>query len=84
MVGIMKSIAIHDGHNASAAYMKDGVIQFAIQEERLTKIKNSIGFPAQAIAEILRTQKLSVGDIDAFIFTDVETTGGGIARNRDG
>ena len=36
----MYLLGIHDGHNASAALMKDGVITDAIQEERFNKIKN--------------------------------------------
>jgi predicted NodU family carbamoyl transferase len=30
----MKIIGIHDGHNASVAYVEDGCLKFAIQEER--------------------------------------------------
>ena len=44
----MKIIGIHDGHNSSVAYMDNGEIIFAIQEERITGIKNEEGFPINA------------------------------------
>lgn len=64
----MKLISIYDGHNSSAAYMEDGEVKFAIQEERLSRVKNTGGFPRLAIEEILKRQNLAIGDLDAFIF----------------
>lgn len=43
-------LGIHDGHNASAALLRDGRIEFAVQEERLTRIKNQGDAPARAAA----------------------------------
>ena len=50
----MYFLGIHDGHNASAALMKDGEIIDAIQEERFNKIKNFGGFPEKSIEYILK------------------------------
>lgn len=64
----MKLIAIYDGHNSSAAYMEDGEVKFAIQEERLSRVKNAGGFPRLAIEEILKRRNLKITGIDAFVF----------------
>ncbi len=41
-------IGIHDGHNASAAIVRDGRLEFALQEERLTRVKNQGDLPFRA------------------------------------
>lgn len=41
-------VGIHDGHNASVAVVRDGRIELALQEERLTRIKNQGDAPAGA------------------------------------
>lgn len=64
----MKIIAIHDGHNASVSYLEDGIIRYAIQEERLTKIKNQMGFPVKSLKHILTKFFLSYKDIDFVVF----------------
>ena len=38
-------LGIHDGHNASACLLEDGVVSRAVQEERFTLVKNQGGFP---------------------------------------
>ena len=50
----MRIIGIHDGHNAAACLLEDGIVRAAVQEERLTRIKNHDTFPAQACAWLLR------------------------------
>lgn len=69
----MRIISIHDGHTASVGYMEDGRVKFAIQEERLTKIKNAGGFPKLALQETLKRHKLDIKDIDYFVFCDTES-----------
>jgi carbamoyltransferase len=44
---------IHAGHNSAAALVTDGRLEMAIQEERLTRIKNQGGFPAKAMQQII-------------------------------
>jgi carbamoyltransferase len=41
-------VGIHDGHNASVAVVRDGRIELALQEERLTRIKNQGDAPGGA------------------------------------
>lgn len=61
---MMKILAIHDGHNASAAVSNDGVVVAAVQEERLSREKNQFGFPSCAIKEVLSLSNFSLEEID--------------------
>jgi carbamoyltransferase len=60
----MRVLGIHDGHNATAALIRDGAVEYVIQEERLTGLKNHAGFPTLAVTEILDRSGCSVDDID--------------------
>ncbi len=75
----MRLISIHDGHNASVALMENGEIKFAIQEEKLTRMKNSGGFPYLALNELLKKCNLKIDEIDKFIFTGFK--GGKMPKN---
>ena len=55
-------------HDSSIAIIEDGEILFAIQEERLTRIKHDSSFPKESIKEALRYCKLNPQDIDAIVF----------------
>ncbi|MEI9811425.1 MAG: carbamoyltransferase C-terminal domain-containing protein [Acidobacteriota bacterium] len=46
-------VGVHDGHNASVALVRDGRLQFALQEERLTRTKNQGDVPALALRQVL-------------------------------
>jgi carbamoyltransferase len=43
-------LGIHDGHNASVALLRDGRLEMALQEERLTRVKNQGDAPSGASA----------------------------------
>jgi carbamoyltransferase len=60
----MNILGIHDGHNAAAALMVDGRIVAAVQEERLTRRKNEVGFPKRAIEEVLSLGGVRREDLD--------------------
>jgi carbamoyltransferase len=45
-------IGIHNGHNSAAALVRDGKLEFALQEERLTRIKNQGDMPTRTLAHI--------------------------------
>lgn len=47
-------VGIHDGHNASAALLRGGRLELALQEERLSRVKNQGDAPAGAAALALR------------------------------
>ena len=50
--------------NSSAALVVDGKLVFAIEEERLNRIKNSGGFPKNSILECLKFFKIGLDKID--------------------
>jgi carbamoyltransferase len=60
----MNVLGIHDGHNASACLYTDGELQLALQEERLRRVKNWSGFPAEAVRWILAESGLRISDLD--------------------
>jgi carbamoyltransferase len=60
----MKILGIHDGHNSSACLLVDGKIQYCLQEERLTNIKNYAGFPTRSVRAILKAADVNLADID--------------------
>ena len=64
----MNIVAVNDGHNASAVLMTGGRIVGALQEERLTRVKNQSGFPERALDHLLRDHGLRYADVDDFIF----------------
>ena len=61
-------LGIHDGHNSSASLLIDGEVHFAIQEERLRRIKNFWGAPFKAINACLDFANLAIDDIDIVIY----------------
>lgn len=65
----MRIIGIHDGHNASACLLTDGQVEYAIQEERISRTKNHSTFPLLAVEQILEYCQLSPDDIDHFVFS---------------
>ena len=60
----MDILGIHDGHNAAAALLRDGIVVAAVQEERITRRKNHDAFPANAIARVLSIAGLSAAGVD--------------------
>ena len=46
-------LGVHDGHNASVALVRDGRIELALQEERLTRVKNQGDAPGEALRAAL-------------------------------
>jgi carbamoyltransferase len=57
-------VGIHDGHNASVAVVRDGRIELALQEERLTRVKNQGDAPAGAARlafQMLKGESARVG-----------------------
>ncbi|MCA8916861.1 MAG: carbamoyltransferase [Planctomycetes bacterium] len=50
--------------DAAAALFADGRLIAAVEEERLNRIKHCAGFPALAVAEVLRIGGVSLSDLD--------------------
>nr|HPQ70239.1 carbamoyltransferase N-terminal domain-containing protein [bacterium] len=63
----MNILGISDNHNAGAALVVDGELIAAVNEERINRLKNSIGFPYEAIAEVLRLGGLQPAQIDRIV-----------------
>ncbi|MFH1569244.1 MAG: carbamoyltransferase C-terminal domain-containing protein [Gemmatimonadota bacterium] len=60
----MKYLGVFDGHNATAALMVDGRVVGAVQEERLSRVKNDVGFPRRAVAAVLAQAGVGAGALD--------------------
>jgi len=45
-------VGVHNGHYSSAAVVQDGALAFALQEERLTRVKNQGGLPKLTLQRI--------------------------------
>jgi carbamoyltransferase len=67
--------AVHVGHNASAALMRDGVIVAAALEERFCRTKNVVGYPKHAIEFCLRTAGVAGSDLGRIATTTVNRSG---------
>jgi carbamoyltransferase len=62
-------LGIWDGHDAGAAFLVDGRIAAAVNEERLTRRKLEINFPHRAIAECLRIAGVAPAAVDVVAAT---------------
>jgi carbamoyltransferase len=71
----MVILGIWDGHDAGAVVIADGRLLAAVNEERLTRRKLEIRFPAQSIQCCLSLAKLSAADVEV-----VATCTGDIAK----
>lgn len=78
----MNILGIHDGHTATACWLEDGVIQYALSEERLTRKKGDGGFPVRAVQYLMermgnRTvdRVALVGMISPLVSTDQYASG---------
>ena len=58
-------LGIHDGHNASAALLRDGRIELALQEERLTRVKNQGDAPGGAVHAAMALADLNSSPVAA-------------------
>ncbi len=56
-------LGIHDGHNSGATLTRDGTIVASVCEERLTRVKNEVGYPEKAIADVLRIAGIDANDL---------------------
>jgi len=61
----MKVLGIHIGHDSSAALVVDGRIVADVAEERFTRTKHYSGLPLASISYCLKSQGLTINDIDA-------------------
>jgi len=57
------------GHDSAATLVQDGVVKFAVEEERLNRKKHSGLFPKHAIAAALEFSNISFSEIDHVAFS---------------
>jgi carbamoyltransferase len=50
--------------DAAVVLLKDGQIAFALEEERLNRVKHSAGFPGMALRGALEYAGIGIGDVD--------------------
>lgn len=55
-------------HDCAAALIEDGVVRWAIEEERLDRVKHSGAFPENSIAFVLERQNITLDDVDCVAF----------------
>ena len=55
-------------HDSAVAYVNEGVLQGAVQEERFTRIKHDPSFPFNSLGWILDHNNLKLKDIDCITF----------------
>lgn len=57
-------LGIHDGHNATAALLRDGRVEAAVSEGRMIREKQEPGYPWNAIEEVMEIGDVDPGDLD--------------------
>jgi len=60
----MKILGLSTGHDSGASLVVNRCLVAAINEERLSRQKLHIGFPAESIEKVLEISKLKVSEID--------------------
>lgn len=66
----MYILGINQGHNSTACLLKDGKIVHCVSEERFSRLKNHYGIPKESISWILEKEKISLNEIEYFVFDD--------------
>ena len=55
-------------HDSAACLIKNGEILYAIQEERLSRIKHDSSFPINSISQILKKENIKLSEVEKIIF----------------
>lgn len=61
-------LGIHDGHNCGASLICDGAVIASVNEERLSRQKNDIGYPRRSIEDVLAIAGIDAGALDAIVY----------------
>lgn len=56
-------LGITDGHNAGACLLRNGKIEYAISEERISRIKNEAGYPKRVVEKILELSNVKIEEV---------------------
>ena len=79
----MYILGIVEGHNCSAALLKDGEILTVCFEERLSRLKNELGYPLRSIDFCLSEAGISPADIDYVAMVTENLPFGQVAVKRE-
>ena len=71
----MITLGINEGINSSVVVARDGQIEFALQEERVRRQKEYVGFPSEALEFTLKHLKLKPEDISKVCLSNLESPG---------
>lgn len=71
----MVVLGINEGINSSVVVSDAGRIRFALQEERVCREKEFVGFPRQALDFTLKHLALSPSDVDAVCLSNLKSPG---------
>ena len=71
MSGPTYILGIHDGHNCGASLSCNGKIIASTSEERLSRKKNEVGYPAKSIAEVLRLGGIDAAELSAVSYASL-------------
>jgi len=64
-------LGIHDGHNCGATLTRDGAVIASVCEERLSRVKNEVGYPEKAIENVLRIAGIDAMDLDEVVYASL-------------
>ena len=76
-------LGIVEGHNSSAALMKDGEIVAVCFEERLSRLKNDVGYPRRAIQACLDLAGIESARVDQVAMVTENLPLGQVAVKRE-
>ena len=60
-------IAVYSGHDASACLFRDNELVYAIEKERLSRIKHDEGDPIECIEYILSAEGIDYSEVDLVV-----------------
>ena len=64
-------LGIHDGHNCGATLVSDGVVVASVNEERLTRHKNEVGYPERAIKDVLKVAGVDPSELSEVVYASL-------------
>lgn len=64
-------LGIHDGHNSGATLVRDGVVVASVNEERLSRVKNEVGYPRRSIEDCLRLGGIGADSLSAVVYASL-------------
>jgi carbamoyltransferase len=61
-------LGIHDGHNCGATLICDGAVIASVNEERLSRTKNDVGYPRRSIEDVLAIGGIDASELSAVVY----------------